>query len=96
MSKKKDAIWALVFELATKVNAELEKGNIVIWDNAVLEVPFLIDAEKQKFQYVTDGGRCIVNIHNGADEAWGTFETQKSVREFFSREIRVLQPIKWM
>lgn len=96
MSKRKDAIWALVFELATKLNAELEKGNTVIWYNDVLEVPFFIDAEKQKFQYVTDEGRSTYSIHNGSEEGWGVFESQKEVREFFSKRIRVLQPIKWM
>lgn len=96
MSKQKDAVWELVFELATKLNAEFTKGNTVIWEDDVLNVPLTIDSERQTLKYITDNDTFVTVIHDGTEPEWGAFKTRKEVKDFFSKSIRVLQPVKWM
>ena len=95
MSKRQDAIWDLTLKLATKLNAEIAKGNVVLWDTAVIKAPFVLDVENQQFKEVSDDGKMTFIIHDGTG-SWGRFETLKEVKQFFTKRITVLQPIKWI
>lgn len=94
MSKRKDAIWARVVMLAQLLEQEFEKGHTVMCDNNVLHAPFVLDLENQHLKEVN--GNCVHYIHNGTDEGWGAFETLTEVNEFFSKRIKVLQPMEWV